>query len=190
MSLVARGEWRETGTWLLPLVLVFMKSVYLSLGSNRGDRQANIERAIDGLGSRGVAVCRVSSYYKTQPVDFLPQAWFLNCAAEAATDLMPMRLLSVCKAVERAVGRRPGVLKGPRTIDIDILFYENAIIDSSELVVPHPAMALRRFVLVPLAEIAPEARHPMTQRTMLEMLHETPDMSQVTRFNKAVMSDK
>ncbi|MGH9351072.1 MAG: 2-amino-4-hydroxy-6-hydroxymethyldihydropteridine diphosphokinase [Terriglobia bacterium] len=160
-----------------------MKSVYFSFGSNRGDRLANVQRALDELAVRGVAVRRVSSYYKTQPVDFLPQAWFLNCAAEAATDLMPLQLLSVCKEVERAIGRRPGVLKGPRAIDIDILLYENAVIHSRELVVPHPGMAARRFVLVPLAEIAPDARHPVTQRTMLELLHETPDMSQVVRMH-------
>lgn len=158
-----------------------MKAVYLSLGSNCGDRQGRIERALEELGSRGVSVRCVSSFYKTQPVDFLAQAWFLNCAAQAATDLMPLRLLSVCKAVERAVGRRPGVPKGPRAIDIDILFYEDAVIRTADLVVPHPALPQRRFVLVPLAEIAPGLRHPETQLTVLEMLHQTPDTSQVVK---------
>lgn len=161
-----------------------MKSAYLSLGSNRGNRQANIEKAIQELASRDVHVSRLSSYYRTQPVDFLPQPWFLNCAAEAATDLMPMQLLSACKAAERAVGRRPGVPKGPRPIDIDILLYEDAVIHTNQLAVPHPAMAARRFVLVPLAEIAPDVRHPVTQRTILEMLHETPDQSHVTRYHR------
>lgn len=161
-----------------------MKAAYLSFGSNRGDRRANIEKAIQELAARDVRVLCMSSYYRTQPIDFLPQPWFLNCVAEASTDLMPMQLLSVCKVVERALGRRPGVPKGPRPIDIDILFYENTVIHSSELTVPHPAMAARKFVLVPLAEIAPDVRHPVTQRTMLEMLHEAPDLSHVVRWTQ------
>src|SRR5579872_2319558 len=87
------------------------KRVYLSLGSNRGDRVANLRRAMEELGNAGVKVQRVSSFYKTEPVDFGPQAWFLNCAVEASTDLMPMQLLKVVKSVERVLGRRPGVNK-------------------------------------------------------------------------------
>src|SRR5271169_6775802 len=100
------------------------KQVYLSLGSNRGDRVANFRRAMAELDKVGVKAQRVSSFYKTEPVDFGPQAWFLNCAVEAATELMPMQLLKAVKSVERALGRRPGVSKGPRLIDIDILLYE------------------------------------------------------------------
>lgn len=158
-----------------------MKPVYLSLGSNCGDRRARIERALKELDARGVSMHRVSAHYKTQPVDFLAQAWFLNCAVEAATELMPLRLLAVCKAVERAVGRRPGVPKGPRAIDIDILFYEDAVIRTADLVIPHAALPRRRFVLIPLAEIAPGLRHPETQQTIIEMLHQTPDTSQVVK---------
>jgi len=159
-----------------------MKRAYLSLGSNLGDRLAKLKQAIDGLAAAGIRVRRVSSYYKTEPVDFLPQAWFLNCVAEVETDLMPLRLLRSCQAVERAAGRRPGVAKGPRPIDIDILLYENALIRSRELVVPHERLPERRFVLVPLNELAPDVRHPALDRTVQEMLHDTPDRSRVIRL--------
>ncbi|MGH9449280.1 MAG: 2-amino-4-hydroxy-6-hydroxymethyldihydropteridine diphosphokinase [Terriglobia bacterium] len=168
-----------------------MKRIYLGLGSNLGDRLAHLSRAVEHLESAGVRVLRLSSYYRTQPVDFTAQAWFVNCVAEARTDLMPLRLLRACKAVERAGGRRPGVAKGPRPIDIDILLYENAVIRSRELVVPHERLAARRFVLVPLCEIAPGLYHPGLQRTVAEMLHETPDLSQVTRMKTSgVTRDK
>ncbi|MGH9376485.1 MAG: 2-amino-4-hydroxy-6-hydroxymethyldihydropteridine diphosphokinase [Terriglobia bacterium] len=160
-----------------------MKRAYLSLGSNLGDRLARLKLALGGLAAGGVWVRRTSSYYKTQPVDFLPQGWFLNCVAEVETDLMPMQLLRACQAVERAGGRRPGVVKGPRAIDIDILLYENAVIRSRELVVPHEQLAERRFVLVPLNELAPDARHPSFDRTARELLHDTPDHSQVIRLH-------
>ncbi len=160
-----------------------MKRAYLSLGSNLGDRLDRLKQAIDGLAAAGIRVRRVSSYYKTEPVDFLPQAWFLNCVAEVETDLMPLRLLRACQAVERAAGRRPGVAKGPRPIDIDILLYENALIRSRELVVPHERLPERRFVLVPLHELAPDVRHPGLDRTVQEMLHDTPDRSRVIRLH-------
>lgn len=156
-----------------------MKLVYLSLGSNRGDRAAHIRRAIAALIQAGVQIERTSQLYRTEPVDFRPQPWFLNCVVEARTHLMPIRLLHICRSVERALGRRPGVSKGPRPIDIDILLYENAIIHSQELTVPHPRLDERKFVLIPLAELAPAARHPETQRSVTEMLHETRDTSRV-----------
>lgn len=161
-----------------------MKRIYLSLGSNRGARIANLEKALAALEKAGVAVRRVSSYYKTEPVDFQPQAWFVNCVVEAETDLMPLQLLHVCQAIERILGRRPGVAKGPRPIDIDILLYENAIVRSRELILPHPRLEARRFVLVPLREVAPGLHHPVSQRTVQEMLHDTRDMSQVVRMRQ------
>ncbi len=159
-----------------------MKRAYLSLGSNLGDRKSNIERALSRLNSARVRILRVSSLYRTEPVGYKPQPWFLNCAAEAETDLMPLQLLGRCQAVQRELGRRPGVRNGPRTIDIDILLYENAEVHSPEMTIPHPRMAERRFVLVPLSEIAGEARHPATQRSVREMLEETTDRSQVIRL--------
>jgi len=158
------------------------KQLYLSLGSNRGDRVANLRRAMEELDKVGIKVQRVSSYYKTEPVDFGPQAWFLNCAVEASTELMPMQLLKAVKSVERALGRRPGINKGPRPIDIDILLYENVVVRTAALTIPHERMNKRRFVLIPLRELAPAARHPVSRRTVTEMLQDLPDLSQVVRY--------
>ena len=159
-----------------------MKRVYLSLGSNLGDRRANIERALAQLASSGIRVLRVSSLYRTEPVGYRFQPWFFNCAAEVETGLMPLQLLRRCQAIQREFGRRPGVRNGPRLIDIDILLYESAVIHSPELTIPHPRMAERRFVLVPLSEIAADARYPGSLRTVREMLEEVPDQSQVIRL--------
>lgn len=158
------------------------KLIYLGMGSNRGDRLANLRRAMEELGKVGVKVQRVSSIYKTEPVDFAPQAWFLNCAVEATTTLMPMQLLKAVKSVERAMGRRPGVDKGPRPIDIDILLYENVVVRTAALTIPHERMNERRFVLIPLRELAPAARHPVSKRTVAEMLQDAADLSQVIRY--------
>jgi 2-amino-4-hydroxy-6-hydroxymethyldihydropteridine diphosphokinase len=160
------------------------KRVFLSLGSNLGDRLDNIRAALEQLRASGIEVCRVSSFYKTEPVGFGPQAWFVNCVAEVRTELMPLRLLKTLKAVERGVGRRSGVSKGPRLIDIDILLYENLVVRSSALTIPHPRLGERRFVLIPLRELAPLVRHPAVNRTALEMLHETQDLSQVVRMKR------
>ena len=159
-----------------------VKRVFLSLGSNLGERLANIRAALEQLGAAGIEVCRVSSFYKTEPVGFGPQAWFVNCVAEVRTQLMPLRLLKTLKAVERRVGRRSGVAKGPRPIDIDILLYENVVVRSSVLTIPHARLGERRFMLIPLRELAPQVRHPVVKRTVLELLHETQDLSQVVRL--------
>jgi 2-amino-4-hydroxy-6-hydroxymethyldihydropteridine diphosphokinase len=162
-----------------------LKRVYLSLGSNLGDGAAQLRQALAMLPGAGVRVTGVSSFYKTQPVDFRPQPWFVNCVAKAATDLMPLNLLKRLKAIERALGRRPGgIPKGPRAIDIDILLYENAVVRSRGLTIPHERLGERRFMLVPLSEIAPEVRHPLTSLTIREMLAGTPDRSQVFRLKE------
>ncbi len=134
------------------------------------------------LEESGVHIVRVSSFYRTEPVDFLPQPWFVNCAAEVETELMPMQLLNRVQAVERKLGRSPGIPKGPRPIDIDILLFENAVIRSPALVVPHERLRERRFVLVPLREIAPGARHPVTRQTAVEMLCNLQDQSLVVKL--------
>ena len=159
-----------------------VKRVFLSLGSNLGDRVANIRKALEQLAGVGVAIRRVSSLYKTEPMDFRPQAWFVNCVAEAETRLMPMQLLNAVKTVERALGRRTGVAKRPRAIDIDILLYESVVVRSAALNIPHERLAERRFVLLPLRELAGNTRHPVTKRTVYEMLAEAGDTSQVVRI--------
>jgi 2-amino-4-hydroxy-6-hydroxymethyldihydropteridine diphosphokinase len=155
--------------------------VYLSLGSNIGDRVQNLDAAIASLAGVGVLVRRVSAFYETEPVDYLEQAWFLNCVVEAETQLQPGELLRALRGIESGMGSKKLIAKGPRLIDIDILLYGQHVIDTAELQVPHPRMTLRRFALVPLAEIAPGLRHPAWTGTMEVLLRETPDQSEVRR---------
>jgi len=144
------------------------KTVYLSLGSNVGDRRANLETAIARLSELG-EVKAVSSFYETEPVELAAQPWFFNCAVALETEMMPRRLLGRVLALERAMGRSRLQPKGPRTIDIDILLFANSVVDTRELIIPHPALHERRFVLEPLSEIAGSVRHPVFKRTMREL---------------------
>jgi len=144
------------------------KTVYLSLGSNLSDRRDNLEQAIARLGEVG-AVVAVSSFYETEPMELADQPWFLNCAVAVETELMPKQFLGRIMALEQAMGRRRMRPKGPRNIDIDILLFGNSVIETRDLVIPHPAMHERRFVLEPLAEIAAEVRHPIFKRTIREL---------------------
>lgn len=149
-------------------------TVYLSLGSNVGDRKKHLHDAIARLQPCG-RVLAVSSFYETEPVDFTRQAWFLNCAVAMATTLTPEQLMSDLLAIEKTMGRERTHHKGPRTIDIDILLFGDAILNTSRLTVPHPAMHRRRFVLDPLAEIAPGVRHPALNMSVRELLSQLPD---------------
>jgi len=144
------------------------KIVYLSLGSNVGDREANLHSAIEHLRSLG-EVAAVSSFYETEPVEFTAQPWFLNCVVKLDTGKTPKELLAGLLAVEQLMGRRRTQKKGPRTIDIDILLYGDSIIETEGLTIPHPTLHQRRFVLEPLAEIASGVRHPALKRTIREL---------------------
>ena len=157
------------------------KTVYLSLGSNLGDRRDNLEKAIARLAELGNVVA-VSSLYETEPVGFTDQPWFLNCAVGLETELMPRQLLGRVLSIEQAMGRRRVRPKGPRNIDIDVLLFGNSVIDTRGLVVPHPAMHERRFVLDPLAEIAAEVRHPVFKRTIRELRDALPAGGVVKRL--------
>jgi 2-amino-4-hydroxy-6-hydroxymethyldihydropteridine diphosphokinase len=161
---------------------VGQQRAFFSLGTNLGDRAANLERATAELASHGVEVLRRSSIYETEPVDFLNQPWFLNCAAEAVTTLSPTELLDALQQIEKSMGSSKAVPKGPRLIDLDILFFGNQSVRAPGLEIPHPRMALRRFVLVPLAEIAPDFVHPVLKITVRQMLAATSDRSTVRLY--------
>jgi 2-amino-4-hydroxy-6-hydroxymethyldihydropteridine diphosphokinase len=162
--------------------------VYLSLGSNVGARENHLRDAIARLEMTG-RIMSVSSYYETEPVDFTDQAWFLNCAVVLETNETPEQLMAAILRIEKGMGRQRVQHKGPRVIDIDILLFVgalagDAILDSPKLTIPHPAMHTRRFVLEPLAEIAPDARHPVFKKTIRELLGALPPGQEVRRIGK------
>lgn len=147
-----------------------MKTAFLALGSNVGDREGNLREAVKHLEEGEIGILRRSSLYETAPQELLDQPWFLNAVVEVETGLFPLQLLARVRQIERDMGRRRVTPKGPRNIDIDILFYGRAVIHTAELEVPHPRIAQRRFVLEPLGEIAPDLRHPVTGKTPSQML--------------------
>jgi 2-amino-4-hydroxy-6-hydroxymethyldihydropteridine diphosphokinase len=158
------------------------KRVYLSLGANLGDREANLRAAIGALPGAGVEIGRISSLYETEPVDYLDQPWFLNCVVEGETKLGALELLHALREIETRMGSKKEFAKGPRLLDIDILLYGDATIATAELQVPHPRMLERKFVLAPLAEIAPELRHPTWNGTVQELEKTTSDRSQIRKY--------
>jgi 2-amino-4-hydroxy-6-hydroxymethyldihydropteridine diphosphokinase len=156
-------------------------SVFLGLGSNLGNRELSLERGLASLESRGFEVMRRSSSYLTEPVGGPAQDWFLNAVVAGETELTPDALLEACLEVEAELGRVRRVPNGPRTLDLDLLLYGSELRHGERLQLPHPRFHERRFVLVPLAEIAPELRHPLLGSSVQELLERCPDASQVVR---------
>ena len=154
--------------------------VYLSLGSNIGDRESHLRNAIQSLEAIG-SLRALSSVYETEPVEFIDQASFLNCAVALETSTSPIQLMQKLLEIEKAMGRRRVEKKGPRIIDIDILLFGDAVVNTLALTIPHPAMQYRRFVLEPLAEIAPGARHPVLRKTVTQLLEDLPPGQRVQK---------
>ena len=149
-------------------------TAYLGLGSNMGDREDNLRQALSLLGEKGGEVIALSSVYETEPWGYAEQPRFLNMACGFRTALNPHELLAHAQGVERGLGRERAIRYGPRTIDVDILLYGDLVLDTPDLQIPHPGIPERAFVLAPLAEIAPEAEHPVLKRRVSELLADAP----------------
>lgn len=160
-----------------------MPTVYIALGSNIGDRESNLREATSRLAESAMHVTKLSSFYETEPVGYLDQPWFLNAALEATTDLSPDQLLALLRNIESRMGSSKPFANGPRLIDLDILLYDDAVIHTSNLQIPHPRMLQRNFVLVPLAEIAAHLRHPSWPANIADTLAKSPDPSAVRKLS-------
>jgi 2-amino-4-hydroxy-6-hydroxymethyldihydropteridine diphosphokinase len=158
-----------------------LQTVFLAFGANLGNPREQIEQGIVALNHQGVRVIDRSSWFKTEPMQLDDQPWFLNLVTRAQTSLDPYGLLAACQQVEKQVGRVPSARFGPRHLDIDILLYGNRHIESESLTVPHPRMDERRFVLIPLLEIAPDLKHPVLDQPYAELLSRLDEGKKVLR---------
>jgi len=158
-----------------------MAIVYLSLGGNMGDREKFLVEARKAI-QQSFSLSRFSGIYETEPVDFLDQPWFLNQVVEIQTDLTPESLLEWAHSLEGRLGRQRNISKGPRTIDIDILLYDHQIMTSEKLTLPHPELLNRRHVLVPLVELSPDLKLPLSNLTIRKALEQVKDRSQVKPY--------
>jgi len=160
-----------------------MPVAYIGLGSNIGNKSGNILKALDILGQfNGLKITKISSFYETEPVGYEDQDWFVNAVAQIETILSPDKLLNAFKKTEQAMGRRNTIRWGPREIDIDLLIYDQLCLNSPELIIPHPHLHERAFVLAPLAEIAPYQIHPILKKTVAELLSELQSQKTVMKI--------
>ncbi len=154
---------------------------YISAGSNLGDKTANIEYALDELADAG-RISQVSSYFETEPVGYANQPWFLNLAIEMETRLAPSELLRLCLGIEASRDRKRSFPNAPRTLDLDILLYGDVVVREENLIIPHPRLSERRFVLEPLVQIAPDLLHPVLKQSIRSLLETCSDTSQVRQL--------
>jgi len=155
------------------------QEIYIGLGSNLGDRLANIRKAIELMKEEGIEIIKESSIYQTEPVGYKQQSWFLNSVVKGTTELSPRGIWKRLEKIEKLMGREKEIKWGPRIIDLDILFYGNKVLNGKELQIPHSELHKRRFVLVPLKEIAPKLVHPILNKTISELLRHLRDNSRV-----------
>ncbi|MCD6129126.1 2-amino-4-hydroxy-6-hydroxymethyldihydropteridine diphosphokinase [Candidatus Bipolaricaulota bacterium] len=161
-----------------------MAKAFLGLGANLPPEEERLREALRLLSAKGARPVALSSLYRTEPWGRADQPWFVNLVVEVETELPPRALLRVAKGIEQALGRKDRGRWGPREVDIDILLYEDLVVQDPDLTVPHPRLPARRFVLEPLCEIAPQARHPLLGLTMAELLSRVPDERRVVRLKE------